>query len=99
MNFFKFTGANKCVELLLYNDENFVKVIVLDKEAANDIVERVALFLLFATTALIVAGEQTNNVWLLPPLLLVLELCIIKDCCANGLNPAPAAGDPNPEPV
>jgi len=47
--------------------------------------------------AFIVAGEQTNNVWLLPPVLLVLELCIIKDCCANGLNPLPAAGDPAPD--
>jgi hypothetical protein len=25
-----------------------------------------------------------------------LELCIIKDCCGNGLNPLPAAGDPVP---
>lgn len=67
---------------------------MLDKEADNDKVERVTWFWLFTATSFIVDGEQTNNVWWLPPVLLVLGICIIKDCCANGLNPLPAAGDP-----
>lgn len=80
---------------MLYSGEYLGNGILLDKEAANEDGQVTLLFWLLAAIFM-AAGEQTNNVGLLLPVLIELELWTIKDRCDNGLSLLADAGDPKP---